>query len=324
MKIERRQLLQLAVGAVALPAVSRVAKAQSYPSRPVRILVGFPAGGTTSTVAQLIGQWLSERFGQPFIIDNRPGAATNIATAEVVAAPADGHTLLQVTNSNAINAALYDRLGFNFLRDVTPVAGISNAPYVMLINPLFSPRTVPEFIAYAKANPGTIKMASAGQGSGPHIVGALFKEKTDLDMFHAPYAGEPPALVDLIDGHVHVYFGTLTASIQFIREAKLRALAVTTAARSEALPNVPIVGDFLPDYEANTWYGIGAPIGMAVEIVEKLNREINSALANPEIKARLQDLGGKVMPGSPTDFARWTASETDRWADAIRATKIKL
>jgi tripartite-type tricarboxylate transporter receptor subunit TctC len=287
MKILRRRFLHLAAGAAALPAMSRIARAQSYPSRPVRIIVGFPPGGTTSNVASLVGQWLSERLGQPFVIENRPGAGTNIGTEAAVRAPPDGYTLLQITNSNAINAALYEKLNFNFIRDIAPVASISKSPYIVLTNPSFLPKTVPEFIAYAKANSGKINMASAGKGSGPHINGELFKAMTGVDMVHVPYDGEPPALADLIGGKVQVYFGTLTASIEYIRAGKLRALAVTTATRSEALPDVPVVGDFVPGYEANTWYGVGAPRDTPAEIIDKLNSEINAGLADPKIKARL-------------------------------------
>jgi tripartite-type tricarboxylate transporter receptor subunit TctC len=323
MKILRRRFLHLAAGAAALPAMSRIAKAQAYPSRPVRVIVGFPPGGTTSNVARLLGQWLSERLGQPFIIENRPGAGTNIGTEAAVRAPPDGYTLLQVTNSNAINAALYDKLHFNFIRDIAPVAGISKSPYIVLTNPSFFPKTVPELIAYAKANPGKINMASAGKGSGPHINGELFKAMTGVDMVHVPYGGDAPALTDLIGGKVQLYFSTLTASIEYIRAGTLRALAVTTTTRSEALPDVPVVGDFVPGYEANTWYGVGAPRDTATEIIDKLNSEINAGLADPKIKARLADLGGTVIPGSPSDFAKFIANETEKWAKVIRAANIK-
>jgi tripartite-type tricarboxylate transporter receptor subunit TctC len=323
MKFQRRQLLRLAAGAAALPAAPRFAMAQTYPSRPVRIIVGFPPGGTTSNAARLIGQWLSERLGQPFVIENRPGAGTNIGTEAAVRAPPDGYTLLQVTNSNAINAALYDKLNFNFIRDIAPVAEISNSPYIVLTNPSFLPKTVPEFIAYAKANPGKINMASAGKGSGPHINGELFKAMTGVDMVHVPYGGDAPALTDLIGGKAQVYFGTMAGSIEHIRASKLRALAVTTAMRSKALPDVPVVGDFVPGYEANTWYGVGAPRDTPAEIISKLNSEINAGLADPKIMAQLDYLGGTVIPGSPAAFGKFIVEETEKWGKAIKFLGIK-
>ena len=297
MKLPRRKFLHLAAGAAALPAVSRVAWAQAYPTRPVRIIVGLPPGGATDIVARLIGQWLSERLGQPFVIENRPGAGTNIGTEAVVRAPPDGYTLLLVGRRNAINATLYDKLNFNFIRDIAPVAGIIRVPLVMVVNPSVPAKTVPEFIAYAKANPGKINMASAGIGTPGHVAGELFKMMAGVDMVHVPYRGAAPALTDLLGGQVQVMFGTTVSSIEHIRAGKLRALAVTTATRSEALPDIPTVGEFVPGYEASAVFGIGAPRNTPAEIVDKLNKEINAALADPKIKARLADLGGAVLAG---------------------------
>jgi len=323
-KLPRRNFLHLAAGAAALPAVSRVARAQAYPSRPVRIIVGFPAGGGADIVARLIGQWLSERLGQQFIIENRPGAASNIATEAVVRAPADGYTLLQCGTPNVINATLYEKLNFNFIRDIAPVAGIARGAFVMVINPSVPAKTIPEFIAYAKANPGKISMASSGTGTTNHVAGELFKMMTSVDMVHVPYRGDAPAITDLLGGQVQVYFGTLSGSVEYIRAGKLRALAVTTAARSEVLPDIPTVSDFLPGYEASLWNGFGASKGTPVEIVEKLNKEINAAFPDPNIKARLADLGSVPMPMTLADFGRLIAEETEKWAKVIRAANIKL
>jgi tripartite-type tricarboxylate transporter receptor subunit TctC len=323
MKLPRRNFLHLAAGAAALPAVSRFASAQVYPSRPVRLLVGFAAGGGVDIVARLIGQWLSERLGQQFIIENRPGAGTNIATEAVVRAPADGYTLLLVNVANAVNATLYDNLSFNFIRDVAPVAGIMVVPNVMVVHPSVPAKTVPEFIAYAKANLGKINMGSGGIGGPSHVAGELFKMMAGVDLVHVPYRGVAPALTDLIGGQVQVIFSTMTGSIEYIRTGKLRALAVTTAMRAEALPDIPTVGEFVPGYEASAWYGLGAPKNTPAEIVAKLNKEINAGLADPKLRARLADLGGTVLAGSPADFSKLIAEETDKWAKVIKSAGIK-
>ena len=323
MKRPRRQFLHLAAGAAALPTVSRFAFAQTYPSRPVRLIVPFaPAGGSDIT-ARLMGQWLSERLAQPFIIENRPGAGSNIATEAVVRAAADGYTLLYVTTANAINATLYDKLNFNFIRDIAPVATISRNTYVMLVHPSMPAKTVPEFIAYAKAHPRKINMASAGTGSPPHVCGELFKMMAGVDLLHLPYRGGGPALTDLLGGQVQVYFATTVASIEYIRTGRLRALAVTTATRSDALPDIPTVAEFVPGYEASSWYGVGAPKATPAEIVEKLNKEINAGLADAKLKARLADLGGDVLALSPADFGKLIADETEKWGNVIRALNIK-
>jgi tripartite-type tricarboxylate transporter receptor subunit TctC len=324
MKLPRRNFLHLAVGAGALPAVSRIAAAQAYPTRPVRWIVGFAAGGGNDITARLMGQWLSERTGQQFIIENRPGAGTNIATEAVVRAPADGYTLLMVGSFNAINATLYDKLNFNFIRDIAPVAGIMRVPYVMVVNPSLPAKSVPEFIAYAKANPRKLNMASAGTGAGSHIAGELFKMMAGVDMVHVPYRGAGPALTDLLGGQVQVYFATTVASIEYIRTGRLRALTVTTATRSDALPDIPTVGEFVPGYEASTWYGVGIPKNTPVEIVDKLNNEINAGLADPKMQARLADFGGTPLVVSPADFGRLIAEETEKWGNVIRALNIKV
>jgi tripartite-type tricarboxylate transporter receptor subunit TctC len=319
----RRQLLHLAAGAAALPVVPHMARAQAYPSRPVRLIVGYAAGGTNDIIARLVGQALSERLGQQFIIENRAGAGTNIATDAAVKAPNDGYTLLLVGPANAINATLYEKLNFNFMRDIAPVGGVVRVPLVMAINPSIPAKTVPEFIAFAKANPGKISMASAGVGSSPHVSGELFKMMAGVDMIHIPYRGEGPALTDLLGGQVQVYFSGLAPSNEHFRTGKLRPLAVTTAKRSEALPEIPTVGDFVPGYEASASYGVGAPKDTPAEIIEKLNKEINAALADPQMKARLADLGGSVLPGSPTEFGKLIAEETEKWGKVIRAANIK-
>jgi tripartite-type tricarboxylate transporter receptor subunit TctC len=311
------------VGAAALPAISRVARAQAYPTRPVRIIVPFAAAGAFDIMARLIGQWLSERLGQPFVIENRPGAGTNIGTETVVKAPPDGYTLLLAGTPNAINATLYEKLNFNFIRDIASVAGISRAPLVMAVHPSVPAKTVPEFIAYAKANPGKISMASAGIGAPSHVSGELFKMMAGVNVVHVPYRGAGPALGDLLAGQVQVGFPSMPSSIEYVRAGKLRALAVTSATRSDALPDIPTVGEFLPGYEASASYGIGAPKGTPVEIVDKLNKEINAGLANPKIKARLADLGGEVLALSPADFAKLIADETEKWGKVIRAANIK-
>jgi tripartite-type tricarboxylate transporter receptor subunit TctC len=323
MNLPRRRFLHLAAGAAALPAVSRMAWAQAYPTRPVRIIVGFAPGGTADIVARLIAQWLSERLGQPFVVENRTGAATNIATEAVVRAPADGYTLLFVTTSNAINATLYEKLNFNFMRDIAPVAGVTRVPNVFVVNPSVPATTVPEFIAYAKANAGKLSMASGGIGSTGHVSGELFKMMTGLNIEHVPYRGGAPALTDLLAGQVQVYFSPMPAAIEYIRAGKLRALAVTTAARSEALAEIPTLGEFVPGYEASAWEGIGAPKNTSAEIVEKLNKEVYAGLADPKLKARLADLGGTVLALSPADFGKLIADETDKWGSVIRAANIK-
>ena len=318
MKLARRRFLHLAAGAAALPAASRIARAQTYPTRPVRIIVGFAAGGAFDIVARLMGQWLSDRLAQPFIVENRPGAGTNIATEAVVRAPADGYTLLLGGAVNTVNATLYENLKFDFMRDIAPIAGIIRFPNLMEVNPSFPAKTVPEFISYAKANPGKVTFASTGIGTTQHLSGELFKMMTDINMVHVAYRGAPPALTDLISGQVQVMFGPLPASIELIRAGKLRPLAVTTTTRSEALPNIPTVGEFVPGYEASGWNGVGAPKKTPVEIVDKLNKEINAGLADPNIKARLADLGGTPLAGSPIDFGKLVADETEKWAKVVK------
>jgi tripartite-type tricarboxylate transporter receptor subunit TctC len=311
------------MGVATSPAVSRFAWAQGYPTKPVRWIVPFPPGGGTDIVARLIGHWLSERLGQPFIIENRPGAGTNIGTEAVVRAAPDGYTLLLVASVNAINATLYDKLSFNFIRDIAPIASIIRQPLIMLVNPSLPVKTVSEFIAYAKANPGKINMASAGNGTSQHVAGELFKIMAGIDMVHVPYRGTAPALTDLLGGRVQVYFATPGPSMEYVRVGKLRALAVTTAARSETLPDLPTVGDFLPGFEATLVYGLGAPKNTPAEVVDKLNKEVNAALANPKIKARLADLDGMVLTLSPADFGKFIADETEKWGKVLRAVNIK-
>jgi tripartite-type tricarboxylate transporter receptor subunit TctC len=323
MKLPRRNFLHLAAGAAALSAGSRLVWAQAYPSRPVRVIVPFAPAGTTDILARLIGQWLSERLGQQFVIDNRPGSGGNLGTEAVVRAPADGYTLLLVGGWNAINATLYDKLNFNFLRDIMPVASIGGAPYVMVINPSLPAKTVPEFIAYAKANPGRVNMASAGTGAPSHVSGELFKMMAGVNMVHVPYRGGGPAVTDLLGGQVQVMFVPPPTSIEHIRSGKLRALAVTTATRSEALPDIPTVAEFVPGYEASNWYGVGAPKGTPAEIIDKLNKEINACLADPKLRARLADLGGTALAGSPADFGKLIADETEKWGKVVKFVGIK-
>jgi tripartite-type tricarboxylate transporter receptor subunit TctC len=308
-RLLRRRFLHLAAGAAALPTVSRIARAQTYPTRPVRLIVGFPAGGVADILARLIGQWLSQRLGQPFVVENRPGAGGTLAAETAARAPGDGNTLLMVGAPDAINATLYDKVNFNFIRDIAPVAGITRSPNVMEVNALFPAKTVPEFIAYAKAHSGMINMASAGNGTVTHISGELFKMMAGVDIVHVPYRGSAPALTDLLGGQVQVMFDPIPSSIEHIRAGKLRALAVTTATRSEALPNVPTVGEFVPGYEASGWFGVGVPRNTPVAIVDKLNKEITAALADPRIKARFADLGSVPLPITPTDFALLIAEE---------------
>jgi tripartite-type tricarboxylate transporter receptor subunit TctC len=322
MKLSRRKSLHLAAAAAALPAMSRIAFALDYPTRPVRFVVGFPAGSATDIVARLIAQSLSERLGQQFIVDDRPGAGSNLAAEVVVRAEPDGYTLLQVASPNAINASLYDNLSFNFIRDIAPVAGIMRYPYVMVVNSSFPAKTVPEFIAYAEANPGKINMASAGNGTAPHVFGALFMIMTGIKMVHVPYRGS--YFSDLIGGQVQVVFSPLPSTIGYIRAGTLRALAVTTAVRSAALPDVPTVGDFVAGYEASSWQGVGAPRTTPAAIIDTLNRAINVVIADPRIKARLADLGGTVLSGSPADFGKFIADETEKWAKVNKAANIKL
>jgi tripartite-type tricarboxylate transporter receptor subunit TctC len=323
MKLPRRQFLHLAVGTAVLPAVTRVAKAETYPIRPVRVIVTFAAGGPNDIIARLMGQWLSERFGQQFVIENRPGAGGTIGTEVVVNAPPDGYTLVLASPANAINATLYGNLSYNFIRGIAPVAGIALAPSVMEVHPSVPAKTVPEFIAYANANPGRINMASGGIGSSQHAIGELFKMMARVDLTHVPYRGEAPALADLLGGQVQVIFGNMPSSIEYLRAGKLRPLAVTTSTRSEALPQVPTVGDFVPGYEASIWYGIGAPKSTPPEIVDKLNREINLGLADSKLKARFAGLGAAVLAGSPADFGQFIGKETEKWAKVVKFADIK-
>ncbi len=323
MKIFRRQFLHLAAGAAVLPAASWTANAQAYPSRPVRLLVGFGAGGAPDILARLMAQWLSDRLGQQFVVENRVGGSSGIATEAVVQAPADGQTLLLASLANAVNATLYDKLNYNFLHDIAPVAGISRDPNVMVVVPSFPAKTVPEFIAYAKANPGKINMASPGVGTSPHMAGELFKFMTGTDMAHVAYHGSAPALTDLLGGQVQVYFAPIAAAIEFIRAGKLRALAVTTATRADVLPDVPTVAEFVPGYDSSAFYGIGAPKNTPADIVDKLNKEINAGLADATLKKRIADLGSVAFPGLPADFGKLVADETEKWAKVIKFANIK-
>ena len=321
MKLPRRRFLRLAAGVVAMPAMARVAIAQTYPSRPVRIVVGFAAGGSSDIGARLIGQWLQERLGQPFVIENRPGAATNIATETVVHAPPDGYTLLMIGPSSTINATLYDKLNFVFLRDIAPVASTIRQPQIMLANPSLPAKTVPELIAYAKANPGKITIASAGTGSSGHLAGELFKMMAGVNMLHVPYRGAGPALTDLLGGQVLTAVTGIAGSIEQVRAGKLRALAVTTTTRASALPDVPTMSEFLPGFEASDVLGIGAPKNTPAEIVDKLNKEINAALADPKIKARFADFGGTPLALTPAEYGKLLADETEKWGKVIRVSQ---
>ena len=323
MKFPRRTFLHLAAGAAALPSVSRVAWAQSYPTRPVRILVGFAAGQAIDIIVRIVAQSLSDQLGQQFVIENRPGAGGNLAAEVVVRSPADGYTLLAVGMNNMINATLYERLNFNFIRDIAPVASILRAPQVMLVNPSVPARTMPEFITYAKANPGKINMASAGIGSPTHLSGELFKMMTGINMLHVPYRGSPAALTDLIAGQVQVMFDNVASSIEHIRIGRLRALAVTTTTRWEGLPDIPTVSDYVPGFETGGMAGIGTPKGTPPEIVEKLNKGINSAIADVKVKTRLVELGGTVLPGSSGDFEKLIAIETEKWAKVVKFSGAK-
>jgi tripartite-type tricarboxylate transporter receptor subunit TctC len=322
MELPRRHFLRMAAGAIGVAARPRIALALDYPTRPVRIVVPVPAGLAPDIIARLIGQSLSERMGQPFIVEDRPGSGNNVGTELVVRAPSDGYTLLLATLPNAVNATLYDNLNFNFIRDITPVAGIARTPLVMEVNPSVPAKTVAEFIAYAKANPGKITMASAGNGSPPHVAGELFKMMTGIDLLHVPYNGNP--LPDLLAGQVQVYFGLIPSSIGYIRTDKLRALAVTSATRSQALPDIPAMGESVPGYEASGWYGIGAPKSTPVEIVNKLSKQIDAALADPPIKTRLADLGAEAMPMTPVEFGTLVADETEKWGKVVKFAGIKV
>jgi tripartite-type tricarboxylate transporter receptor subunit TctC len=319
----RRQFLHLTAGAAALPVIPRIARAEAYPTRPVHLLVGYAPGGATDIVARLMGQWLSERLGQPFIVENRTGAANNIATEAVANASPDGYTLLLLNPANAINATLYDKLGFNFLRDIAAAALIMRVPNVMEVNPAVPVRTVPEFVAYAKANPGKINMGSGGSGTSVHVSGELFKMMTGVQMVHVPYRGAAPAVADLIGGQVQVVFDNLPGSIEYIRAGRLRALAVTTTVRSAVLPDVPTVSEFVPGYEASAWFGVGAPKGTPAEIIDRLNREINAGLADPKLRARLVDLGGIVAAATPAEFGQFMTDETAKWAKVVKFSGAK-
>jgi len=324
MKLPRRNFLQLAAGAAALPAVTRIASAQAYPSRPVRIIVGFAAGSSPDITARLMGQWLSTGLGQQVIIDNRPGAGTNIGIEAVVRAPPDGYTLLWITPSSAINATLYDKLNFNFLRDIAPVAPIVRLPNVMVVNPSVAAKTVPEFIVYAKANPGKINMGSAAVGGTDHITGELFKMMTGVNMVHVPYRGGGASLYsDLLGGQIQVSFPVTASSIGYIKSGKLRALGVTTASRWEGLPDIPTIGEFVPGYEASSWHGLGAPKATPVEIIDKLNNQVNMALADPMTKARLAELGGIAIGGPSAEFGKFIADETEKWGKVVKFANIK-
>ena len=323
MKLRRRRFLQLAASAAALPALPRMAFAQTYPTRPVRIVVGFAAGGPNDIMARLIGQSLTERLGQPFIVENRPGAGSNIAVASVVAAPPDGYTLLQVATTNAINATLYDNLSFNFIRDVAPVAGISRAPLAMVVSPTFAAKTVPEFIAYAKAHPGKINFASAGVGSAPHVSGELFNSMAGVKMVNVAYRGGGVALIDLLGGQVQVMFESILAAGSHIKAGKLRALAVTSATRSALLPDVPSVGEFVPGYESSAFFGICAPKNTPPEIIEQLNKAINASLADPAVQQKIANLGGTPMPLTSAEFGKFLADQTEKWGKVIRSANIK-
>jgi tripartite-type tricarboxylate transporter receptor subunit TctC len=323
MTLQRRKFLQLAAGGGALLATPYVARAQAYPTQPVRIIAGFPPGGPSDLLARLMGQYLSERLGQPFIVENRPGAASNLATETVARAPADGHTLLVAVTTNAINATLYDNLKFDFVRDIAPISGLIRFATLMEVNPAFPAKTLPEFIAYAKAHPGEINMASAGPGSIQHVCGELFKIMAGVDLVHVSYRGVPPALADLMGGRVHVTFDPIPSSIEYVRTGKLRALAVSTATRSEILPDVPTIGEIVPGYEASAWNGLAAPRNTPAPIIERLNREINAGLADPKIKAQLANLGGTVIAGSSADFGTFIAAEVEKWGKVVKAAGIK-
>lgn len=323
MKFNRRKFLQLTAAGLSAPAFPRAAFAEDYPTRPVKIVAGFAAGGGVDITARLIGQWLNERLGQSFVVENRTGAGGNIGTEAVVGAAPDGYTLLLATVPNAVNAALYGNLKFNFIRDIAPVAGIIRVPMIILLHPSMPVKTVPELIAYAKANPGKVNMASAGNGSAPHMAGELFKMMAGVNMVHVPYRGQGPALTDLLGGEVQVLFATAPGTTDYIATGKLRALAVTTAARAEVVPDLPPVGDFVPGYETSQWYGMCAPAKVPAEIISRLNREINAAIADPGMKSRLAALGGEPLPGTPAEFGKLIAEETEKWAKVVKAAGLK-
>jgi tripartite-type tricarboxylate transporter receptor subunit TctC len=323
MRIPRREFLHLAAGAAALPVAPRIAAAQSYPTRPVHLIVGFAAGGGADITARLIGQWLSDRLGQSFVIENRPGADSNIGTGVVVNAAPDGYMLLLALVPNAVNATLYEKLNFNFIRDIAPVAGIIRVPQVVLVNPSVPAKSIPELIAYAKANPGKVNLASAGSGSAPHMAGELFNAMAGIKMVHVPYRGQAPALTDLLGGQVQVLFATTPGTTDFIKSGKLRALAVTTASRAEVLPDLPTVGEYLAGYEASQWYGVCAPKNTPIEIIDRLNKEINAALSDARMKARFADIGGEPLAGSPAAFGKLIADETEKWAKVVKFAGLK-
>jgi tripartite-type tricarboxylate transporter receptor subunit TctC len=320
MTLARRRLLVLAAAALSAPPAARISRAQTYPTRPIRWIVGFAPGGSTDFLARVLGPWLSERLGQPIVVENRPGGGSNIATEAVVNAAPDGYTLLMISPAHAVNATLYSKLNYVFLRDIAPVAGISREANVMVVNPSFPAKTVPDFIAYAKAHPATINMASSGNGTSVHVAGELFNMMTGIKMLHVPYRGAGPAITDLLGGQIQVMFAAMPSAIEHVRAGRLRALAVTTAARSPALPEVPSVGEFVPGYEASSWYGIGVPHRTPAEVVDTLNRAVNAALADPKLKTRIGDLGGTMLAGTPAEFGRLMADETEKWAKVVKSS----
>ena len=323
MKLPRRQFLRLAAGAAVLPAVPRIAAAQAYPTRPVRIVVTLPAGSSVDIMARAMAQWLTERIGQPFVVDNRPGASGNLGTEVAVRSAPDGYTLLLVNLGNAINASVYDKLSFNFIRDIAPVAWLSRTPVVMEVTPSLPARTVPDFIAYAQTNPGKVNMASAGTGSLSHAAGELFKMMTGIDMLHVPYRGAPQAITDMLAGQVHVMFDVVPSSIEHIKAGRLRPLAVATASRLDVLPETPTVADFVPGYEASGWTGLGAPKGTPIDVVDRLNKEINLGLADPQMKSKLSSFGYTIVGGTSADFGKLIADETEKWAKVVKFAGIK-
>ena len=323
MKLPRREFLRLAGATVALPALSRIARAQTYPSRPVRLIIGYPPGGSADITARLIGQWLSERLGQQFVIESRPGAGTNIATEAAIRATPDGYTLFLVAPANAINATLYEKLNYNFIRDIAPIAGLIRFPNVMEVNPSVPVKTVPEFIAYAKANPGKLNFASSGNGSTIHMSGELFKMMTGVNLVHVPYRGGAPALTDLLAGQVQVMFDNIPTSADHVRSGRLRGLAVTSTTRLAVLPDLPPLSDFVPGYESSAWYGLGAPKNTPAEIIDRLNKEVNAILADPKSKARFEELGATLLPGSPADFGKLVADETEKWGKVVKFAGVK-